>query len=62
MGEEMLAARGFSVTYETMRQWPQIRPEVRQPHRAASLAVAITATSMRSLSPSPGITIGFGAP
>jgi putative transposase len=37
MVEEMLAARGISVTHETIRQMgPEIRPGIRRPHPSAS--------------------------
>jgi putative transposase len=37
MVEEMLAARGISVTHETIRQWGlKFRPGIRRPHPSAS--------------------------
>ena len=62
MVEEMLAARGISVTYETLRQWglkfgrELANGSVREPPAAMT-----NGTSMRSSSPSPGRSIGCGA-
>src|ERR1700758_576432 len=58
MVEEMLAARGISVTYETIRHSAANSPtaSVGGPHAAAT-----NGTSTRSSSPSPARSIGFGA-
>ena len=63
MVEEMLAARGISVSYETIRRWSGSEPGIRQPHPSARpRAAATNGTLMKSSSPSPARSIGCGAP
>ena len=62
MVEEMLAARGISVTHETIRQWGlkfgrEFANRIRQ-----RLAVATNGTSMRSSSALPERSTGSGVP
>jgi putative transposase len=62
MVEEMLAARGISVTYETVRQWGlKFGRELANRIRRRAPAAATNGTSMRSSSPSLGRSIGSGA-
>jgi len=59
MVEEMLAARGLVVTYETIRQWgPEIRPGVRQPHPPACPGQRTVSAALRVM----GLAdrLGFG--
>jgi putative transposase len=63
MVEEMLAARGISVTHETIRQWGlKFGREFANRIRQRALAVATNGTWMRSSSASPGKSIGSGVP
>ena len=64
MVEEMLAARGICVTYETVRQWgKKFRQGIRRSGSAsARLLAATNGIWMRSSSRSPASHTGSGAP
>jgi putative transposase len=64
MVEEMLAARGISVTHETIRQWGALNSAANSPTASVGerLAVATNGTSMRLLFASLGRSIGCGVP
>ena len=63
MVEEMLAARGICVTYETVRQWAKKSARLSPIRSDSALQLAATnGTWTRSSSRSPASNTGFGAP